>query len=675
MDTTTFEAVPTSKLPEIEKKLKNLKKKATKLGILFDYEIGEPYGKNVKDQNGRKFVIEVVPITITGKLPAINGWKIAAKIEHDDEGNIIKQIGSIEVPKKYRKTSAYCDHCKLTRNRKDTFLIRKVGKMDYQQVGKECLKDFTGHKNPAAVADVADGIILIKDLLETESNLDNEKGINRAYDLESYLTYVAAAIRLGGFISKSKAEEERLSSTADIASSMIIKDTLQSTYTPIESDAKLAAKTIEWAKSISENVNSTYMWNLHIIAEKGYAKNKDVYMAASMIPAYNKEMGKNISAKNSKHIGDLGEKVVTTVTVKAIKTFRNEFRGGSPVTYMYDFVDDNGNMVLWYSSKEIPQLQIGTTHTLLCNVKEHGQYKSVAQTKVNRCKIVDKNTKAPSKKQKKSSSQKYEFSIHWLGDTNIEELKKKEEEIERIYNSKSPTQQALFDKVEKLRKNSHTHWITLDKNLSWSDRNQIQIQYDLDIGLTEAKKQLESLEKHLEESKKSIQCKKYFLNQIVEKMNPTRKVYGRTWEDTSTKLKNIEDVWIPNMPFGKASVGILEVNFTAGKKRYPITLWIQFVTHNDGLEFMIMSPKKRITLLQRYNILCYVASFSTFGKMKIEKTKFNNAKEFSELVFQSFFDVYIDKIKKDFGSMITSWGDNAKTNIDLVSTLETSETI
>jgi len=683
----TFE-IPESRIDYVVKKLKRLKNKASKLGITFDYELGKTKAKRVEDQKGHKFVVEVIPVTIAGNLPAIGGWKFAGKIEHSEEGNVLKPLSKLPIPKKYRKSGAKCDHCKLNRRRKDTFLIRKVGGVDYKQVGRECLKDFTGHQNPAAIADVADGLVLIKDFLETESDFDPSAAADsaKAFYLDFYLTYVAYVVRTSGFVSKSKADEsfktslEPIAPTATVATFIIRSDKIAGKYTPKESDRETAKKTVEWGKNIDENTSSDYLWNLHVIAKREYVKDKDIYLAASMVPAYHRDLAKGIEAESSTHVGEVGEKIVSNVTVRAVRSFKG-FRG---TTHMYDMIDDSGNAILWYSSKAITELTIGSKHTLMCTVKEHGEYKGVSQTKVNRCKIVTTGTKAPPKKAKKLPNQKYAFNVEWIGDITSDGLKQKEADLEKMYSKKSASEQAVYDKAEELKKKLHIYLSKLEheaRDLTWSERNQLRREYESEIGLPEAEKEERELNRAREKKLGYLDCKRKFLSEIEYNIEQERKVYGGT---AAIRLRKAEDAWIPSMPFKEAKVGLVELRFTAGRKRYPITLWTQIVVHNFGISAMVMSPKVPIVLFHGYTReKCYQITLPGFGNEKVnsklDKTvKYDSAEEFANVMFTAFFDVFINLLKKNFGNAIKDWqkdGENIEENIEKISTLYPNQII
>ena len=115
----TYE-IPTARLDWLKVKFAQLDRKAKALGLeSMTYKILETKIVEKKDPNTYKtYLDEVAVIETKGQPPIINGWKFVAILEHESEGNIIRNISGDEVPTKYRTRSAVCDHCKLKREEK-----------------------------------------------------------------------------------------------------------------------------------------------------------------------------------------------------------------------------------------------------------------------------------------------------------------------------------------------------------------------------------------------------------------------------------------------------------------------------------------------------------------------------------------------------------------------------
>ncbi len=63
-------------------------------------------------------------VVVGAQVVKMAGWQFAATIEHDEDGNIIRQVPGVEVDlSAYRTVAAWCSHCNTARNRIDTFVV------------------------------------------------------------------------------------------------------------------------------------------------------------------------------------------------------------------------------------------------------------------------------------------------------------------------------------------------------------------------------------------------------------------------------------------------------------------------------------------------------------------------------------------------------------------------
>jgi hypothetical protein len=90
----------------------------------------------------------------------------------------------------------------------------------------------------------------------------------------------------------------------------------------------------------------------------------------------------------SKHIGQVGDKIDLDVTFERCAWFEiPSFRGfGTETMHIYTFRDEQGNALIWKTSKGIDMEQGETVH-LTGTIKEHSKYDEERQTVLTRCKI------------------------------------------------------------------------------------------------------------------------------------------------------------------------------------------------------------------------------------------------------------------------------------------------
>src|ERR1700677_2367335 len=169
-------------------------------------------------------LVPFVHLTLTGSRPKIAGWEFTATVQHLDGVNILRscqRAEEIEVPAIYRTRGSVCDHCRLDRDRRDTYLVvNEAG--DWKQVGSSCLVDFFGHEDPHQLAAYAEMLASAMSLCEGAEDGEGGWGWGggggrRVFALVEYLTYVAAEIRESGWTPKSAVQDAPGSATANRA--------------------------------------------------------------------------------------------------------------------------------------------------------------------------------------------------------------------------------------------------------------------------------------------------------------------------------------------------------------------------------------------------------------------------------------------------------------------------
>lgn len=96
-----------------------------------------------------------------------------------------------------------------------------------------------------------------------------------------------------------------------------------------------------------------------------------------------REAQRKAEAATSEHVGTVGERrdfVLTLVTETC-------WDGAYGRTYLYVFRDADGNVFSWKASRG-HTFERGETYALKATVKGHGEYKGVAQTEINRGKLL-----------------------------------------------------------------------------------------------------------------------------------------------------------------------------------------------------------------------------------------------------------------------------------------------
>lgn len=361
-------------------KIEKMNKRARKLGVpelvLTVVEGSEQF---IKDGND---TFKKIDVTLTGETVKLAGWHFAATIQHTEDGNIVRSVPGQDIDTMpYRTVEPLCEHCNQLRRRNDTYIVVN-DEGETKQVGSSCLRDFLG-VDPASALWMAQFLIDLDAEFESEWNEGGGRATNYM-NIKDYLAWVSASIRNSGWMSRSKARWSGELATADDAMSVWDwKGKGPRPYTPDEKDVETAEKALEWIRSM-ENAAETandYIYNLYVSTKQNYITWRETGLVASLVQAYSRQMEQEIQARKeaavSEWVGEIKQRREFTLTVESVR-YNDGMYG---VTYQTKMVDADGNVFMWWASKELDQ---GETYTGKATVKDHTEYNGVKQTVINR---------------------------------------------------------------------------------------------------------------------------------------------------------------------------------------------------------------------------------------------------------------------------------------------------
>jgi hypothetical protein len=391
-------------LPRLTVRIDALARRAKRLGLEAPaLLIGERYDRVVKNQDTGlvRRVYPMVKVQISGAAPKIAGWSFGATLDHDGEETIIRAIKE-EYPKAYRTVGPVCEHCKVNRRRSETFLLQHDDG-SWKQVGRSCLKDFLGHQSPAQLAAMAE---LLAEAFASGDMDDFDYGGGGGHSLpaiEDFLAYVALAIRLEGWRSRKAAREyeeksgsmARVSATADLAIRWMNRPPPGETFPkPNEEDYAMSAASLAWARAITDDA-SEFDVNLRAASKRLGVADKNAGITAYIVAGYQREIGRKLEQEKraampeSQFLGEVGmrfgagkgKKAIPAllVTCEHVTAIESDFG----TTHLHHFVDDKGNRVKWFSSREC--LEANKRYWLAGTVKKHEEWKGQKQTTLSRC--------------------------------------------------------------------------------------------------------------------------------------------------------------------------------------------------------------------------------------------------------------------------------------------------
>lgn len=351
-------------------------------------------------------------IEITGIRPQLAGWEFAATLEHDYETGLTilrtsEAFKAAPIPVGYRKATALCDHCKAARNRKDTFLCYSATE-GFKQIGRNCLVDFLGGKDPHAIAGAAEIWFDLQDLINSdEGSEEGWRGGGRemVIDLEEFLQRAFAVVRVVGFLGRAKARElqSTLLPTADRVLNILLptpEQRYEATWreeaaatepTPLDIERVTAA--LGWIRAevklkVDDATASDYEHNLFVACAGDILPLRRAGIVASLPAAYLKHIDRQEelrkqreTRKPSEFVGQIGERIEITAKLTKVIAVESEQWGTS---FLHKFEEESGNRYAWFSSAG--SWDEGQVYTFVGTVKDHKEdEKWGKETQLSRC--------------------------------------------------------------------------------------------------------------------------------------------------------------------------------------------------------------------------------------------------------------------------------------------------
>jgi hypothetical protein len=388
--------IESSHFPKFKKKVAALNKRGRKIGGGISIENVEETFFRVEVARGRSVKVEAVRFELAGEIPVVNGYRLVARVEHTEKGNIITRIDSMKDIGDWRSAKPNCDHCSTNRRRKDTFFVEHVETGIIMQVGRTCLADFIRDIDVDKVA----SYFMFWASFEKEYN----EGTYRDYDATAgypetrdFVACACAAVRQDGCFYPSKDNK------ATVRSAEFLYWPLPKTENrydieqwqrsqPTKGDFEKADAAMAWIKAKQDGMRSEYIWNLQVACNLDHVTGRTRGLVASLVAAYDRD---NVRAKKpvkkvSEHIGNIGERIKG---IKAVITMVRGFYGQFGECFMVLFEDSDGNKFKWFTSTDV-DYEIGAEVVVTGTVKKHDAYKGVKQTVLTRCKIKVVDNKA-----------------------------------------------------------------------------------------------------------------------------------------------------------------------------------------------------------------------------------------------------------------------------------------
>jgi hypothetical protein len=398
----TIVAPLASRLGILTATLEKVNKRATKLGCEpIRMTVLGTLVRFVQDENalgGRRPVVRSV-VALFGVAPKVAGYTLIARIEHTSAGNLLARcpVGTDDVDlSSFHDVTPICEHCKMQRARKDTFVVREDATGKLQQIGRNCLADFIR----STEVDTALRLWKLLSELSVSGGDDDEGswggGCGGFYpSVIEYLSFAVASTATNGF---HKANTDR-STKNDI--NFLINSCPKPEYgraayeawhrgQPTPAHIVRAQTVLAWCLALDDS--SDYLRNLRIAASLNSSERHEGILASA--PAAYARYIEGVVAKQREaaqppkgvHIGVVGKRIeLGDLTVVRVRYSENDW--GTKTILALE--DKDGSAVTWFASgaKDFEAGQV--LRSARATVKAHDEYKGRPQTVVSRMTWVE----------------------------------------------------------------------------------------------------------------------------------------------------------------------------------------------------------------------------------------------------------------------------------------------
>lgn len=387
-----------NQVEEVTKRLDRMAKKAARYGIPFSYTVGEEHPVQIAvqkydDVNHHLYTDKVV--TVAGvdfdldceELIRASGWKVLAHIEHGDLGNIVTGIGCDSIKNEWYMAPARCDHCNTNRKRTVTFIVENENG-EQKQVGKSCLKEYTGISPDTAIMWAE-----LRGFFPEMEIRDGWTGFASALmdETKTVLAYAYDSIKKDGY-------GRRDSSHSTFGA---VLESLRKGPDPSKEGMEAAEKMIDWLKDVGDRFDreDSTVWkeagdlerNCVPFARSGFVKRQQIGRLCYIPVAYSKHVQHLMETerkrearkkeKDSEYVGKIGERIkFVATTVTELASWDTQYGR----TFLYKMTDEAGNVFIWFASG---CYETGIDIEVTGTVKDHNEREGVKQTILTRCKF------------------------------------------------------------------------------------------------------------------------------------------------------------------------------------------------------------------------------------------------------------------------------------------------
>jgi hypothetical protein len=376
-------------------KIEKLNERAARKGLAGT--VGIAY-RTVEETEENALGFEVTKVyyetAITGDAPKFNGWRFIATLDFDENaGLVVRTFPGVESVDREELRAGWCGHCKTTRRRTRSFLVRNDETGEQVQVGSSCIKDFTGWAGNVAWLETS----------KVRETVGEGGGVDFApeYSPESVLAVAWACVKAFGY---RRAGED--GSTGSMVYTVLYphpKSSKDKAFAekmrPLAKEAKeRGADILAFLLSDDFAGNSEYVRNLKNVAAGKRVSRRYVGLLASAPQAWARHNEQTLirkarAEKPSEWIGTApdkdkgikGDRITFTGVIETIRFIYGDYG----TTTLYQLRDElSGALVKWFASSSALGDVEGNRVTIKGTVKAHDEYQGLKSTVLTRCTLL-----------------------------------------------------------------------------------------------------------------------------------------------------------------------------------------------------------------------------------------------------------------------------------------------
>jgi hypothetical protein len=368
-----------ARIEQIASRAKRMKLDPPVLHVLPETEL-----VSMEDGEGKTVRVLHRRVLVIGETPMIEGWEVAAVIEHAPDAPNMIQSADPDLARAYREAEPCCEHCNTTRQRNKTAVLREQDGGTLKQVGSSCVADFTGGHN----VERALGLCSLMHELREAMDDDEFFAVRRPPGSVSVRAALAIASRIiheHGFVSREAAEYQRTAPTSMAVREAIEVPSIRRKSLPTVVDLDVADRTLAWVDTLEDD--GAYQGNLRAAVYRPYADDRVVGLLASGIAAFQRKIEKDTSRepteKQNAHVGAVKDKLEFDADVITVR----ERDGTYGITQQIVMRDDQGRTLVWWASRPM-EIERGDRVRCRGTIKGHDSWDGTAQTMLTRCNIT-----------------------------------------------------------------------------------------------------------------------------------------------------------------------------------------------------------------------------------------------------------------------------------------------